>query len=63
MTILSVSKRGIAAAAVACVAILSGPASSFAADVTFVMRNSHPNAVEVELYSDDRAHGWPRSTI
>jgi hypothetical protein len=31
----------------------------FAADVTFVMRNEHPNAVEVELYSQDRDHVWP----
>lgn len=30
-----------------------------AADVTFVMRNEHPNAVEVELYSQDRNHIWP----
>ena len=32
---------------------------AFAADVTFVMRNEHPNAVEVELYSQDRNHVWP----
>ena len=30
-----------------------------AADVTFVMKNEHPNAVEVELYSQDRNHVWP----
>lgn len=30
-----------------------------AADVTFVMRNEHPNAVEVELYSQDRDYVWP----
>lgn len=30
-----------------------------AADVTFVMKNNHPNAVEVELYSQDRDHVWP----
>ncbi|MDB5523134.1 MAG: hypothetical protein JWM58_897 [Rhizobium sp.] len=30
-----------------------------AAEVTFVMKNSHPNAVEVELYSQDRNHVWP----
>ncbi len=30
-----------------------------AEDVTFVMRNDHPNAVEVELYSQDRDHVWP----
>ncbi len=33
--------------------------SAFADDVTFIMRNSHPNAVEVELYSQDREHVWP----
>ncbi|MHA7969383.1 hypothetical protein [Rhizobium sp. CAU 1783] len=32
---------------------------ALAADVTFIMRNSHPNAVEVELYSQDRDHVWP----
>ena len=34
-----------------------GPA--MAADVTFVIRNNHPNAVRVELYSQDRDHVWP----
>ena len=34
-------------------------APALAADVTFVMRNSHPYAVEVELYSTDRPHSWP----
>lgn len=33
--------------------------STLAADVTFVMKNNHPNAVEVELYSQDRDHVWP----
>ncbi|SMD09685.1 hypothetical protein SAMN05880593_12117 [Rhizobium sp. RU36D] len=32
---------------------------AFAADVTFMMQNDHPNAVEVELYSQDRNHVWP----
>ncbi|MGV8937825.1 MAG: hypothetical protein ACOH2J_11930 [Allorhizobium sp.] len=32
---------------------------ALAADVTFMMRNDHPNAVEVELYSQDRNHIWP----
>lgn len=30
-----------------------------AANLTFVVRNSHPNAVEVELYSQVRNHVWP----
>jgi hypothetical protein len=42
---------GLASAAVA--------TTAFAEGVTFVMRNSHPNAVEVELYSQDRSHVWP----
>jgi hypothetical protein len=33
--------------------------SASAADVTFMMQNNHPNAVEVELYSQDRNHVWP----
>lgn len=36
-----------------------GASAAFAADVTFEMKNSHPNAVEVELYSQDRDHVWP----
>jgi hypothetical protein len=63
MNILSVARsvrsRGIAVAALTCMAVFAGPASSIAADVTFVMKNSHPNAVELELYSDDRSHVWP----
>lgn len=38
---------------------LAAVAPAFAADVTFVMRNDHPNAVEVELYSQDRDYVWP----
>ena len=33
--------------------------SASAADVTFMMQNNHPNALEVELYSQDRNHVWP----
>ncbi len=32
---------------------------AFADDITFVMNNQHPNALEVELYSQDRDHVWP----
>ncbi|RKE86572.1 hypothetical protein DFO46_3386 [Rhizobium sp. AG855] len=39
--------------------VLAAVAPAFAADVTFVMRNDHPNAVEVELYSQDRDYVWP----
>ncbi|MBB4066419.1 hypothetical protein [Gellertiella hungarica] len=52
---MPIAKRLVAAAVV-----LAGMhATGFASDVTFVMRNSHPNAVEVELYSQDREHVWP----
>lgn len=37
----------------------STASATHAAEVTFEMRNSHPNAVEVELYSQDRDHVWP----
>ena len=30
-----------------------------AARVTFFVRDSHPNAVELELYSQNRRHVWP----
>ena len=35
------------------------PSAALADDVTFVMKNSHPYAVELELYSQDRDHVWP----
>jgi hypothetical protein len=54
---ISLLRRTLAWAAVAC-AIFTA-ASAQAADVTFVMKNNHPNAVEVELYSQDRNHVWP----
>ncbi|MGV8833000.1 MAG: hypothetical protein ACOH2N_13570 [Devosia sp.] len=38
---------------------LSIAAPVFADDVTFVLQNNHPNAVEVQLYSQDRDHVWP----
>ena len=47
----------VAAALLAAQIAVSMPAS--AADVTFMMQNNHPNAVEVELYSQDRNHVWP----
>lgn len=46
-------------AVVAVLALLAATATVQAAEVTFEMRNSHPNAVEVELYSQDRNHVWP----
>lgn len=46
-----------AALALGLVAGLAAPA--LAEEVTFVMNNHHPNAVEVQLYSDSRDHVWP----
>jgi hypothetical protein len=51
--------RAVFAAAVALAAVFTMSASAYAADVTFTMRNNHPNALEVELYSQDRDHVWP----
>ena len=33
--------------------------SAAAADVTFNIKNSHPNAMRLELYSQDRDYVWP----
>ena len=42
---------------------VAGLTMSFSAakaeEFTFSIRNSHPNALEVELYSQDRNHVWP----
>lgn len=39
-------------------AILFAPAAH-AGDVTFTVKNSHPNAMRLELYSQDRDYVWP----
>ena len=39
-------------------AILFAPAAH-AGDVTFAVKNSHPNAMRLELYSQDRDYVWP----
>ena len=46
-------------AALALLSVLVLVAPAVAADVTFIMNNHHPNAVEVELYSQDREYVWP----
>lgn len=51
--------RTIALAAALLAAQFATPSAALAADVTFMMQNNHPNAVEVELYSQDRNHVWP----
>lgn len=40
-------------------AMISAAFPAAAADITIMMQNDHPNAVEVELYSQDRDHVWP----
>jgi hypothetical protein len=55
---MSKISRIFMAAWVALACMLTASVAS-AADVTFQMQNSHPNAVEVELYSQDRDHVWP----
>jgi len=47
------------ALALAASAVLAS--SALADEVTFVMNNHHPNAVEVQLYSRDRDYVWPNS--
>ena len=39
-------------------AALFAPAAH-AADITFAIKNSHPNAMRLELYSQDRDYVWP----
>ena len=56
MTMITVA-RGLAAALAGAIAL--GAQGAIAADVTFLMNNSHQYAVEVELYSQDRNHVWP----
>lgn len=51
--------RALAAAAFALVSVAGLAAPAAAEDVTFVMRNDHPNALRLELYSQDRNHVWP----
>lgn len=55
MSIISAARSGLLALA----AVLATSGQVVAEDVTFVMSNGHPYAVEVELYSQDRNHVWP----
>nr|WP_316651582.1 hypothetical protein [uncultured Gellertiella sp.] len=45
--------------ATAWLALMTLVPAADAAGLTFSMRNDHPNAVEVELYSQNRRHVWP----
>jgi hypothetical protein len=51
--------RRAATAALGLLMLAGGMVEAFAADITINMRNNHKNAVEVELYSQDREHVWP----
>lgn len=51
------SRRGARLAIFA--ALIGAVTPAFAADITITMQNDHPNAVEVEMYSQDRDHVWP----
>jgi hypothetical protein len=52
-------KRMISALLAGLAAVVAASSAAGAAEVTFMMRNDHQNAVEVELYSQDRDHVWP----
>ncbi|MBA3447614.1 MAG: hypothetical protein H0T56_08380 [Pseudaminobacter sp.] len=65
MKFFAVARRAIFSARLAVAGFLSVvalaglSAVAQADDVTFVINNGHPNAVRVELYSQDRDHVWP----
>lgn len=59
MNLLAVAHRALLAIALAASALAGMSAAASASDVTFQMKNSHPNAVRVELYSQSRDHVWP----
>lgn len=59
MSIPAFPRRAVLRAVAAILALVAAAGFAAAADVTFVMNNQHPNAVEVELYSQDRDHVWP----
>jgi len=56
---MNLSSRARRLAAILLFAVTGFAGAALADDVTFVMRNDHPNAVELELYSQDREHVWP----
>ena len=56
---VSKSSRSLAAILVCLVGFSVVPNAASAADMSFVLRNEHPNALRVELYSQDRNHVWP----
>ena len=52
---LTITRRIVAALSLSA---LLAP-SAYAADITFAVKNSHPNAMRLELYSQDRDYVWP----
>lgn len=54
---ISIRLRALAASLFAVSALVAAP--GFADETTFIMQNDHPNALRVELYSQDRDHVWP----
>jgi hypothetical protein len=56
--LLGVAIRSAAFFAVLTPALLS-TTQVHAEDMTVVIRNDHPNALELEFYSQDRDHVWP----
>jgi hypothetical protein len=61
MSLFGLSLRRVGAAVLALVALAAPQLAlpAYAADITFVIRNNHPYAVRVELYSQNRNHVWP----
>ena len=46
-------------AAALSLAVLLSSHAAHAGDVTFQIKNNHPNAMRLELYSQDRDYVWP----
>lgn len=51
--------RAALAVAILVASVAGSAVAASAEDVTFVMKNHHEYAVEVELYSQERDHVWP----
>ncbi|MFC3228742.1 hypothetical protein ACFOGJ_15970 [Marinibaculum pumilum] len=59
MTFRSCLRLAVLPAAAFAMLLLAMPQDAAAESVTFVLQNSHPNAVEIEFCSQDRDHSWP----
>ena len=52
----------IALAAIAALSLAAGlawPATAAAGEMTWQVRSTHPNKVQIEFYSQQRKHAWP----